>query len=493
MAIQQIEKEKEMNEMLKEITDLESTIVAISTPAGTGGIAVVRISGKEALRIADEVWTGKSLREAETHTVHLGTVLDTNGRPLDTCVATVYRAPKSYTGQNTVEFSVHGSLYIQKELLQSLILRGARMAMPGEFTRRAFANGRLKLTQAEAVADIIASDSRAAHRLAMSQLKGSFQKRIDELREKLLNLVSLMELELDFSDEDVEFADREVLRSHLTEIIDHISRLLASFKTGNAIKNGIPVAIVGPTNAGKSSLLNAIVGHDRAIVSQYHGTTRDTIEETAEIEDYLFRFIDTAGLRDTDDPVEKIGISRSHEALERAYIVIAVVDASDPAKGLTLAQDIACKIDQGKSLLIALNKTDLTPTGSLTEFDSATILRDNINSSERDFSIITLSAKTGEGIDKLRKAMAEITERRLNPRGTEDTDSVLVTNQRHAASLSKALNAAEKLLAGLNDGVSTDLLAIDAHDILDALAELTGAITPSAVLENIFSHFCIGK
>lgn len=295
-------------------TIIEDTICAISTPPGVGGIAVIRISGPQAIAVADRVWHGKSLSETAGHTARFGRITDPSrgGEMLDEAVATVFRAPASFTGEDVVELSVHGSRYVQRRLLEMLTGNGARLAEAGEFTRRAFANGKMDLAQAEAVADVIASNSRASHRLAASQMKGCFSRRLEELRDKLLDLASLLELELDFSEEEVEFASRERLREIATEIHSEVSRLEKSFSAGSAIKDGIPVAIVGPTNAGKSSLLNLLLGEDRAIVSDIHGTTRDTIEDTLEIGDYLFRFIDTAGLRDTSDPIEALEIGRAH-------------------------------------------------------------------------------------------------------------------------------------------------------------------------------------
>lgn len=304
------------------------TICAISTPHGSGGIAVARISGPEAFAITDKIWKGKKLGDVKSHTVHLGEVMDSDGAVLDQAVAAVFKAPASYTSEDTVELSVHGSRWIQRELIKSLIKAGARLAERGEFTSRAFAAGRFDLAEAEAVADLIASSSRAAHRIALNQMRGSVSKRLDKLREDLIQLASLLELELDFSEEDVEFASRERLLALATETKNEIERLVGTFNTGSAIKDGIPVAIIGRTNAGKSSLLNALLGDDRAIVSDIHGTTRDIVEDTLEIGDYLVRFQDTAGLRQTDDAIERIGIDRSYKAACTARIVIHVMDGT---------------------------------------------------------------------------------------------------------------------------------------------------------------------
>lgn len=314
------------------INQQNDTICAVSTPAGVGGIAVIRVSGPRAVEAAGSLWEGKSLEDTEPNRARFGRIIDRRGggELLDEAVATVFRAPRSFTGEDVVELSVHGSKYVQRRLLELLVGAGCRLAEPGEFTRRAFASGKMDLAQAEAVADVIASNSRAAHRLASSQMKGTFSRRLGQLRDKLLELASLLELELDFSEEEVEFASRERLSEIAREVHREVTRLGGSFSAGNAIKEGIPVAIVGPTNAGKSSLLNLLLGEDRAIVSDIHGTTRDTIEDTLEIGDYLFRFIDTAGLRETSDPIEALGIERSRDALRRAAVTILVLDSTRP-------------------------------------------------------------------------------------------------------------------------------------------------------------------
>lgn len=445
----------------------DTTIVAISTAPGVGGIAVIRLSGPDAFNIADKIWQGKSLSEAKPNTVRIGYVHDTLGQVLDQAVATVFRSPASYTGQNTVEFAVHGSLYVQTELVASLIKAGAVMASPGEFTRRAFLAGKLGLTEAEAVADIIASDSRASHRAAIKQLTGRFASRLDELRHELIDLISLLELELDFSEEDVEFANRSQLRERITELRSHISRLLDTFSTGNAIRHGVPVAIVGPTNAGKSSLLNALLQTDRAIVSDIHGTTRDTIEETLRLGDYTYRFIDTAGLRDTSDPIERMGIDRSMEAVRNAQIIISVIDLSDIEKGEEFVNRIVENMSPEQNFIKVGNKIDTTDLR----------LTDGFN----------ISAQTQFGLDSLKRRLTEIMEQR------ESTEDIIITNRRHAESLQRALEATDRTLHNLDTGLSTDLIAEDARDILHALAELTGEITTDQVLGNIFSRFCIGK
>lgn len=449
--------------------EIDSTICAVSTPPGCGGIAVVRISGPKAIEIADSVWKGRSLLGAPTHTARLGTVLDSENRPLDEAVATVFRAPKSFTGQDTVEFSVHGSRWIQREAVLSLIAHGARAAEPGEFTRRAFASGRLDLSQAEAVADLIASSSRAAARIALGQMRGGISSRLTALRERLTNLAALLELELDFSEEDVEFASRDRLIADTEEILAEINRLLDSYSSGAAIKDGIPVAIAGATNAGKSSLLNALLGEERAIVSDIHGTTRDTVEDTLEIDEFLFRFIDTAGIRHTDDTIERLGIERSRLALASARIILHVIDSTAPRP---------VSLDDAPSdarIITVYNKTDIAHPAP---------------SSADDGTSIAISALTGQGLDDLRRLIAD-TARRDTAAG--DEDAILITNARHADALRSAAISARALLAGLKTTTPADLLAQDLRETLHHLATITGQITTTEILQTIFTSFCIGK
>ncbi len=442
---------------------MSDTICAISTPGGTGGIAVIRVSGPEALSICNRVWKGKSLLDTPGNTARVGTLIDECGEELDECVALVFRAPRSFTGEDTVELSVHGSRWIQREVLTTLVEHGARIAEPGEFTRRAFASGRLDLAQAEAVADMIAASSRAATRVALNQMRGSISEKLDELRVKLVNLVSLLELELDFSEADVEFASREKLTQATNEIVGEIRRLLSSFRSGSAIKDGIPVAIIGATNAGKSSLLNALTEDDRAIVSDIHGTTRDTIEESIEIGDYLFRLIDTAGLRETNDKIEQLGIERSRQAMSRAQIILQIIDATNPIE----TEDR--HISPNAIGIRVINKTDIAPTTTLEG--------------------IHISAKTGDGIAMLRKVLEESACKLTN--GIEDV--VLITNARHAEALDAALKSAEALLNGLMTTLPSDLLAQDLRETLHHLSTITGEITTGEILENIFRNFCVGK
>ncbi|MDE6276623.1 MAG: tRNA uridine-5-carboxymethylaminomethyl(34) synthesis GTPase MnmE [Muribaculaceae bacterium] len=443
---------------------VNDTICAVSTAPGAGGIAVVRVSGPDAIAVCDRIWRGKPLEEARSHTARVGTLLDSNGEALDEAVALVFRGPHSFTGEDTVELSVHGSRWIQREALAALVSRGARIAEPGEFTRRAFASGRLDLAQAEAVADMIAASSRAAARVALKQMRGSISEKLDGLRKRLVDLASLLELELDFSEEDVEFASREKLVDATEAVVSEIKRLLGSYRSGAAIKDGIPVAIIGATNAGKSSLLNALLGEDRAIVSDIHGTTRDTIEDTLEIGDYLFRIIDTAGIRETSDKIERLGIERSREVLKRANIILHVIDPSAP-------EGDSPEIPEDAQILRIINKSDL--------------------GIGKDLDGIHISAKTGEGLEGLRQKIVECAARDIATGGEED--AVLITNARHAAALEAAAKSAQTLLDGLQTTLPSDLLAQDLRETLHHLATITGEISTTEILTNIFSHFCIGK
>lgn len=468
---------------------LENDIIcAVSTAPGIGGIAVVRVSGKGSIELCGRLWRGKPLEEAASHTAHFGTVTDKEGRELDDCVATVFRSPHTFTGEDTVEISVHGSRFIQRELLKSLCESGARIAEPGEFTRRAFASGRLDLAQAEAVADVIASNSRAAHRIALSQMSGGFSRRLAELRQKLIDLGALLELELDFSEEEVEFASRERLLQLAEEVNAEVTRLYKSFSGGQAIKEGIPVAIVGEANAGKSSLLNALLNDERAIVSAIAGTTRDTIEETLEIGDYLFRFIDTAGLRQTDNEIELAGIQRSKEAMRRARIIIRVVDALTEADSET-EQSIrdSVKAETAPSIVIAVNKTD-----RLTDEETAAAVKKMellCNEGAQNITVTAISAKTGAGLDELREILSETAEKESGGA----TEGLMITNARHAEALRRAGESSLLLIQSLKDGVSGDFVAQDLRETIHHLSTITGDITTPDILSAIFSRFCIGK
>ena len=449
-----------------------STICAISTAYGTGGIAVIRVSGEQAVPIADSLFSGRiSLRDAKPVTVHFGRIERANGRTderakevLDEVLCSVFRAPHSFTGEDTVEIACHGSLYIQQELLRWLIDAGCRAAEPGEFTRRAFLNGKMDLTQAEAVADLIAAQSKAEKDLALSQLRGSVSNELTALRERLLHFTSLIELELDFADhEELEFADRTELNSLAAEIETKLAALMASFRTGNAIRNGIPVVIIGAPNVGKSTLLNALLGEQRAIVSDIQGTTRDTIEDTLVIDGILFRLIDTAGLRDTDDRLENMGIERSRQAAEKAQIIIWMSDANDATSAAEPLHDIR------GTVIRVRNKMDLMEPG--------------VRSQEAGLYI---SAKKGE-IESLRRELVRVA------RESMQTSAVMLSNVRHYEAVSRAHEAIVRVQQGLADGLSGELLSLDLQDCLAALGEVTGQITNTEVLTNIFSKFCIGK
>lgn len=472
------------------------TICAISTPPGVGGIAVIRISGPQALETADRIWRGAPLAQAKARTLHSGMINDpaNNGEMLDQAVAAIFHAPASFTGEDTVELSVHGSRYVQQRLLEILCDNGCRLAQPGEFTRRAFANGKIDLAQAEAIADVIASESRAAHRLAASQMKGQFSARLNRLRDKLLEIASLLELELDFSEEEVEFASRSQLTALAEDLHDELTRLADSFAAGNAIKEGIPVAIIGPTNAGKSSLLNLILGQQRAIVSDIHGTTRDTIEDTLAIGDYTFRFIDTAGLRHTDDPIENLGIKRTRQAAANAAITLLVVDATRPLPSpadLALPADSDTDSDSNadtgsnaagatRPVILLLNKNDLP--GAITTLPTPLPYRAT--------DIIPISAHTGEGHDTLLQQLKKHA-KALSGDNTQDT--ILVTNLRHAQALQAAAETTAALLAGLSANIPGDLLAQDLRATIHHLSTITGTLTTPDILTTIFSRFCIGK
>ena len=456
------------------------TICAISTPAGRGGIAVIRVSGPQAVSIADKIWAGTRLVGVRSHTVHLGTIKNSDGSPLDQGVATVFRAPRSFTGEDVVELSVHGSTFIQQQLVDTLIEQGCRIAEPGEFTRRAFANKRLDLAEAEAVADIIASSSRAAHRLAISQLQGHFSSNIDSLRERLITLASLLELELDFSEEDVTFAERNQLHDLSLEIRATINKLASTFRSGQALLQGIPVAIVGRPNAGKSSLLNALLDSDRAIVSDIPGTTRDTIEDTIDINGTIFRFIDTAGLHSTDDPIETLGIQRALKRASQAHIIILLVTPDD--ENLQELNELILSEKQSFThIILALNKTD--------RIENAVIALENVakHISCADQNI-AISARTGFNIDRLRTTIAAVATGDL-----PSDESMIVTNARHYQALSDASQALSELLDGLDFGLTPDLLAQHLRQAINSLASITGQISSSTILESIFKNFCIGK
>ena len=461
----------------------DSTICAISTAAGTGGIAVIRVSGKDAIDITSKVWQGKPIGQMPSHTAHLGRIVGPDGYVVDEVVLTLFRSPRSFTGDDTIEISCHGSVWIQQQIINLLIAAGCRMATGGEFTQRAFLNGRLDLSQAEAIADLIASSSQAAHRIAFSQMRGQFSHRLAQLREQLLEFVSLMELELDFSEEEVEFADRSRLLALATDIHTEISRLEQSFAVGNAIKNGIPVAIVGETNVGKSTLLNTLLHDDRALVSDIHGTTRDVIEDTIVIAGTLFRLIDTAGIRTTSDVVESMGIERTFRKLDQASIVLWLIDATAPTDDIhTTFTRIANATADTTRIVPIINKADLATANQLTA------AADAIASHLPQAQSLQISAKSAIGIDTLQQRICALAALPHN-----DANEVIVTNARHYAALRSARQAIERAIDGLRNGLSGDFVSQDIRETMHYLGEITGEITPNDILGTIFSHFCIGK
>ena len=488
----------------------EDTICAPATAPGTGAISVIRVSGPDALTIADKVVRCRKgfISEAQGYTLKFGTVCDASGAVLDEVLVSVFRAPHSYTGEDSVEISCHASSYIVSSVMNLLYAAGAHAAEPGEFTQRAFLNGKMDLAQAEAVADVIASQNAAAHRIAFKQMKGGFSSELKGMRSELLELVSLMELELDFSEEEVEFADRSRLDSLLNQIIAHVSKLIDSFRLGNAIKNGVPVAIAGATNTGKSTLLNALLGEDRAIVSDIHGTTRDTIEETLNIDGILFRFIDTAGLRETEEVVEKIGIERTFKKISEAAIVLGMVDLTrDFDTTSETVKEILDKVDfDTQKLVILLNKTDIcevnknvTTTNFIVSLlnnkgitsnitNTADLNHDSSENAEKTATLVPISAKTGSGIEILRQILATSQRDLLG-----DSDTTLVTNQRHVQALSDARTSLLRVREGLASGLPTDLAAQDIREAIYHLGSIVGEISTDEVLGNIFRNFCIGK
>lgn len=471
----------------------DDTICALATPQGTGAIAVVRLSGKDSHAIVSRIFTQDgtpfTLLKRAIRKACFGTIMD-GGEPLDEALVTFFKAPHSFTGEDAVEISVHGSPYIQQRLLEVLIGEGARLAQPGEYSCRAFIHSKFDLAQAEAIADLIAAQNKAAHHVAMNQLKGGFSKELQELRGRLLDITSLMELELDFSEEDVEFADRSQLEALLEATLEHLGQLTDSFRLGNAIKNGIPVAIVGATNTGKSTLLNALLGEDRAIVSNIAGTTRDTIEETLNIDGTLFRFIDTAGIRDTDETVEKIGIERTFRKLSEADIVIGMLDLTLIEKEIISALHlIYSKTDlKRQHLLIVLNKRDISPKAEAVEQRIKEEIAQLTDDHGPSVEIMTLSAKSKSDVGQLRQHIGNM--RRFFE---EQSGATLITNLRHYEALCRATESLSKVRTGLEEDIPTDLIAEDLRDSLYQLGTITGEITTDEVLGNIFERFCIGK
>ncbi|MBT3871205.1 MAG: tRNA uridine-5-carboxymethylaminomethyl(34) synthesis GTPase MnmE [Flavobacteriaceae bacterium] len=454
----------------------QNTIVALATPSGAGAIAVIRLSGKDAITIAAEIFnsiSGKELSKQKSHTVHLGNIVD-GSRIIDEVLATVFKNPNSYTGENVVEFSCHGSSYIQQEIIQLLLRKGCRMATAGEFTLQAFLNGKMDLSQAEAVADLIASDSKASHQLAIQQMRGGFSTEIEELRIQLLNFASLIELELDFSEEDVEFANREEFQKLIKKITVLLKKLIDSFATGNVLKNGIPVAIVGRPNSGKSTLLNSLLNEERAIVSNIAGTTRDTIEDEITIGGIRFRFIDTAGLRDTTDEIEKIGVERALEKLEKSSIYIYLFDSTEMSV-VEVKKELDSFTTNSKQLIVA-NKIDKASKEEVAAINNS------------DFSFLTISANSKDSLGTLTNSLLDIA-------GIEalNSNQLMVTNSRHYDVLIKSLEEISKVQEGINNHLTGDLLAIDLRQALYFLGEITGQVSNDDLLGNIFANFCIGK
>jgi len=450
-------------------------IVALATPSGTGAIAVIRVSGQDAIILVDKLFKSikdKKLVEQKSHTIHLGNIVD-GDKILDEALVSIFKGPHSYTGENVVEISCHGSPFIQQQIIQLLLRNGCRAASAGEYTLRAFLNGKMDLSQAEAVADLIASDSEAAHDIAMQQMRGGFSNEIQELRQELLNFASLIELELDFSQEDVEFADRTQFNELLTKISNVLKKLIDSFALGNVIKNGIPVAIVGQPNVGKSTLLNVLLNEERAIVSEIAGTTRDTVEDHISIKGIGFRFIDTAGIRETVDVVEKIGIERTFDKIEKARLIIYLFDGMDFNK--TELEQLQQRYPN-KQLLPICNKMDLLNPNQ----------KEKIQSEIPD--VLFLSAKHKEGISELESRLLSLVDS-----GALSGDTTIITNSRHYDALLKALEEIQKVKEGLDMELSSDLMAIDIRQALYHLGEITGSVTTDDLLGNIFSNFCIGK
>ena len=471
------------------MTNSEECICALATPAG-GAIGIIRLSGSEAIRLTDKVFvsvSGKQLSAAKPNTLHYGEIKDKDGHTIDDVLVSVFRAPHSYTGEDSTEISCHGSRYILQQVLQRLIEVGCRQAEPGEYTRRAYMNGKMDLSQAEAVADLIASTNKATHQMALSQLKGHFSSELTLLREKLLKMTSLLELELDFSDhEELEFADRSELRALAVEIEKKITTLAHSFETGNALKQGVPVAIVGKTNVGKSTLLNRLLHEEKAIVSNIHGTTRDVIEDTTLIDGITFRFIDTAGIRKTDDVVENIGIERTYQKMEEAKIVIWLLDAQPTEAEI---EDMKEK-NLGKKLLMVFNKIDeISFDKAMLSSDENSQTSSSISLSDENVSILNISARTGENVSDLEQALVKAAD---IPEITEN--DVIVTSARHYEALLRADESLSRVLESMDMGMSGDIIAEDLKMVLEELGEITGGqISSQETLNNIFKHFCIGK
>jgi len=454
------------------------TIIALATSSGIGAIAVIRLSGEDSIKIVNQFFQSKfgnkDLTKVKSHTIHLGNIVD-NNHIIDEVLVSIFKNPQSYTGENVVEINCHGSVYIQQEILQLFIKNGVRNANAGEFTLRAFLNGKMDLSQAEAVADLISSNSSASHKVALQQMRGGFSSEIQDLRQQLLNFASLIELELDFAEEDVEFADRTEFKNLISKISSVLKRLIDSFALGNVLKNGIPVAIVGEPNVGKSTLLNALLNEEKAIVSHIEGTTRDAIEDEITIDGVAYRFIDTAGIRNTEDFVENIGIKKTFENIDKAQLVLHLIDASK----VELLQNKSAELEDkypNKKILTIINKADLLTKKEIL----------NLNSQFSD--LIILSAKHKEGIHNLTTILTQ-----LANKGALSNNETIVSNSRHFEALNNAFNAIKEVEKGIEANISTDLFSIDIRQALFHLGEITGEVTTEDLLGNIFANFCIGK
>lgn len=460
------------------------TITAVSTPHGTGGIAVIRLSGEDALEILGKAWRGKEPTKFSSHSAHLGWLVDDEGEEIDQVVATYFEGPNSYTGENVVELSCHGSQWIQQHIINRLIECGASLAQPGEFTKRAVENGKLDLTQAEGIIDLISASSKASARLAMTQLKGTFSRNLEDLRKQLIDLGVLLELELDFSEEEVEFADRRRLIEISKEILCEVKRLTSSFKAGSAFKQGVPVTLAGVPNSGKSSLLNALLGEEKAIVSDIPGTTRDVIEDTLEIDGILFRFIDTAGLRESADTIEKMGIALAEKRIKDSSILLYLID---PTQDINIQMATMHKLlgfgPDGKEE----NKIERGDYNNDLKVVLLTSKAD-VNQEVPITDAIPISSKTRKGIDELKNQLVGLATQDFNPQ-----QELIVTNSRHYEALKNAIIPLERLIEGLEGGVTADFLAQDLREADSYLGEITGAITSEEILHTVFSRYCIGK
>jgi tRNA modification GTPase len=466
---------------------MEETICSVSSASGTGAIAVIRISGKDTFSVVQKIFKPKSgnftIKDQNAYTIHFGNIVDGNDL-VDEVLINIFKAPRSYTGEDSVEITCHGSTYIQQKILELLVTKGARLAKPGEFTLRAFLNGKLDLSQAEGVADLISSSGRGSHKLAMDQMRGGFSKEIKRLRDQLLHFISMIELELDFSEEDLEFANRKELQELLQKIDTRVKDLIRSFEFGNAIKKGIPVVIVGRTNAGKSTLLNYLLREEKAIVSEIEGTTRDYIEDTIIIEGIEFRFIDTAGLRVTKDKIENLGISRTMQKADQAKIIISIIDTTLPVAEQKITQGIIEKgLKENKQILILLNKTDLTGEQKTSE-----IIDEIKGLTGKKIPVLPVSLLRQTNLNSIEEQLKKIAAGyRI------DEKSVVVSNVRHYEALQRSHEAITRAMENLKKDLPSDLLAMDIREVMHYLGEITGEITTDEILGNIFKNFCIGK